>query len=170
LVFQGAFAWLFSQLADIEAIPYEVSARFNELADYFSSEDVSGTDLASRKRLYSQSIDAFTNNILMGTAVIHSSVYKAGGHSAWFDLLATFGLFCTPFFIFLYKAYKYCKNRVPIMFKKFLNVYWLYFVSLGFINTLLFAPIYTIWFLFLPVFISAFFKEEKLNIQKEKII
>jgi hypothetical protein len=163
LIFQGVFASMFSQLADIQGIPYEVSVRFDELAGFFSGNDVSGTDLNSRQGLYLQSVDAFANNLLTGTVVNDSSVYRAGGHSAWLDLLATFGLFSIPFFIFIYNAYKYCKNRVPIMFKSFVKVYWLYFVCLGFINTLLFAPIFTIWFLFLPVFMSAFFKEEKFQ-------
>jgi hypothetical protein len=161
LIFQGVFASMFSQLADIQGIPYEVSVRFDELAGFFSGNDVSGTDLNSRQGLYLQSVDAFANNLLTGTVVNDSSVYRAGGHSAWLDLLATFGLFTIPFFMFLYKAYKYCKNRIPIMFRPFVKVYWLYFVCLGFINTILFAPIYTIWFLFLPVFITAYFKEEK---------
>lgn len=161
LIFQGTFALMFTQLADIQGIPYEVSVRFDELAGFFSGNDISGTDLNSRQSLYLQSVDAFANNILTGTVVSNNSVYRAGGHSAWLDLLATFGLFAIPFFMFLYKAYKYCKNTVPIMFRPFVKVYWLYFVCLGFINTLLFASIYTIWFLFLPVFISAYFKDEK---------
>lgn len=158
LIFQGAFTPMFGQLADIEGIPYEVSVRFDQLNLFFSGKNILGTDFEDRQNRYLQSVDAFANNILTGTALTHSSVYRAGGHSAWLDLLATFGLFSIPFFIFLFKAYKYCKIRVPLTFRPFFKVYWLYYVCLGFVNTLLFASIYTIWFLFLPLFISSFFE------------
>jgi ABC-type multidrug transport system fused ATPase/permease subunit len=161
LIFQGTFATMFGKIATIEKLPYEVSVRFDELSYFFSGKDISGTDLKSRGNLYYQSVEAFSKNIFGGTVLANNSMYKAGGHSAWLDLLASFGLFAIPFFMFLYKAYKYCKSGIPAEFQKFLNVYWLYFICLGFINTALFAPIYTIWFLFLPVFISTYLQEEK---------
>jgi len=163
LIFQGAFAAMFGQLADIEGLPYEVSARFDEVSFFFSGQDITGTDLEFRSILYYQSVDAFANNILGGTVITNSSMHRAGGHSAWLDLLAYYGLFSLPFFLFLYKAYKYTKNRVPINFRPFVNVYWLYFICLGVVNTLLFTPIYTIWFLFLPLFINVHFKEEETS-------
>ncbi|MDO9566754.1 MAG: hypothetical protein Q7J15_08450 [Candidatus Desulfaltia sp.] len=153
LIFQNMFALIFYQLADIKGISYEVSMRFKEIAYFFSGINMSGTDLNARLNLYSQSMDAFANNILIG--VIDSNAYSAGGHSAWLDLLSQFGLFSILFFLFLFNAYKYCKNRVPKNFRPFVNVYWLYFISLGFINTLLFANIFTIWFLFLPLVIKS---------------
>ena len=145
LIFQGTFASMFfKQLADIEGIPYEVSVRFDELAFFFSGNDILGTDVNARLSRYLQSIDTFVNNVIIGTVAINSNVYKAGDHSAWPDLLAVFGLFSIPFFVFLFKAYKYCIERVPVMFKPFVKVYWLYYVCLGFVNTLLFSNIYTI--------------------------
>ena len=165
LIFQGTFASIFRQLSDIKGIPTGVSINFNDLALFSSGNDVSGTDVNARFRLYLRSVDAFTNNILTGTVLTNSNIYSAGGHSAWLDLLANFGLFSIPFFIFLFKAYKYCKIRVPLTFRPFFKVYWLYYVCLGFVNTLLFSNIYTIWFLFLPLFISSFFeKSEKSSV------
>jgi hypothetical protein len=158
LIFQGTFASMFEKLADIEGIPHMLSSKLNELAIFFSGSDVSGTDLNARLNLYSQSIDAFANNILTGTVLTNSNVYSAGNHAAWLDLLADFGLFSIPFFIFWFRAYKYCKNKVPLIFRPFVTVYWLYYVCLGFVNTLFFAQIYTTWLLFLPLFISSFFK------------
>lgn len=158
LIFQGTFASMFSQLAVVKGIPYEVSLRLNELAHFLSGNDVSGTDLNIRQNLYSQSMDAFANNILIGISGTDSNAYSAGGHSAWLDLLAQFGLFSIPFFVFLYKAYQYSKKRVPKNLRPFVNVYWLYFICLGFINTLLFTNIFTIWFLFLPMALSLLFE------------
>lgn len=157
------FASILTLFAEIQVIPYEVSVRLIELSDLFSGYDIFGTDLYSRQSLYLQSLDAFLNHVFIGTLSYDNIIYAAGGHSAWLDLLATFGLCSTPFFIFLYKAYKYCIKGVPVAFRTFVNVYWLYFVSLGFINTLLFAPIFTVWFLFLPVFINECFNEENTN-------
>ena len=158
LIFQGTFASMFEKLADIEGIPHMVSSKLNELAIFFSGNDISGTDINVRQNLYSQSIDAFANNILTGTVLTNSNVYSAGNHAAWLDLLADFGLFSIPFFIFWFRAYKYCKNKVPLIFRPFVTVYWLYYVCLGFINTLDSTVIYTTWLLFLPLFISSFFK------------
>jgi hypothetical protein len=157
------FASILTLFAEIQVIPYEVSVRLIELSDLFSGYDIFGTDLYSRQSLYLQSLDAFLNHVFIGTLSYDNNIYAAGGHSAWLDLLATFGLCSTPFFIFLYKAYKYCIKGVPVAFRTFVNVYWLYFVSLGFINTLLFTPIFTVWFLFLPVFINECFNEENTN-------
>ena len=163
LIFPGTIASIFRQLSNITGIPYLVSGKFNELVTFFSRNDVSGTDLNVRQSLYLQSVDAFVNNILTGTVLTNSNMYSAGSHSAWLDLLANFGLFSIPFFIFLFRAYKYCKIRVPLTFRPFFKVYWLYYICLGFVNTLLFANIFIIWFLFLPLFISSFFEIEKSN-------
>ena len=159
LLFQGAFAVMFKQIANVDKIPPVVSEKLNDLAVYLSVEDAVDTQVDSRISMYHRSIEAFGNNILTGTITSQSSKYISGGHSAWFDLLATFGLFTIPFFLFLYKAYKYCQNRVPKTFRPFINIYWLYFVCLGFVNTLLFSVIYVAWFLFLPLFIVAFFDD-----------
>ncbi len=158
LIFQGTFASILGQLSDVKGIPHEISVKFDELALFFSGSNVSGTDLNARQNLYSQSIDAFANNILTGTVLTNSNVYSAGNHAAWLDLLADFGLFSIPFFIFWFRAYIYCKNKVPLFFRPFVTVYWLYYICLGFVNILFFANIYTTWLLFLPLFISSFFK------------
>jgi len=164
LIFPGIFPSIFGQLANIEGISYEVSVRFDELALFLSGNDISGTDVNGRLSLYLQSIDTFVNNVAIGTVAISSNIYKAGGHSAWLDLLANFGLFSIPFFVFLFKAYGYCKSKIPKKFKPFYEAYWLYYICLGFVNTLLFSNIYTVWFLFLPSFISSFFEIEKSNV------
>ena len=163
LTFQGTFALIFEQLSDIESIPNAVSVRLKELALFFSGNNIIGTDVNARFILYLQSINAFLNNVLTGTILNDTNMYSAGGHSAWLDLLANFGILSIPFFIFLFRAYKYCINRIPLIFRPFVKVYWLYFICLGFVNTLLFANICNIWFLFLPLFISSFFKISEKN-------
>lgn len=160
LIFQGFFATILSRCAEIDWIPNPVSVRLNELAYFFFGHDISGTDFYYRIVFCLRSLEAFIHNFLAGTVINPTSIYSLGGHSAWLDLLATFGLFSIPFFIFLYKAYKYGKKRIPMNLRSFYNVYWLYFISLGLVNTLLFAPIYTIWFLFLPLYIKNYLKKK----------
>lgn len=154
-IFRGVFAYIFIFFADAQGIPTEVSIRLTELANFLSNLDISGTDLSARFRLYLESIEAFVDNILFGIVLKTDGHKLLGNHSAWLDLLGTFGLFSILFFMFLYEAYKHCKKSIPKHFLPFVNIYWLYFICLGFINTLLFAPIYTVWFLFLPMFINA---------------
>jgi hypothetical protein len=163
LTFQGSFALIFERLSDIEIIPKVVSVRFRELALFFSGNNILGTDVNARFSLYLRSVNAFLNNILTGTILNDTNMYSAGGHSAWLDLLANFGILSIPFFIFLFRAYQYCINRIPLIFKPFVKVYWLYYICLGFVNTLLFANICNIWFLFLPLFISSFFEISEKN-------
>lgn len=158
LLFQGSIGNMFARLSNIDGLSYEVSVRFMELSDFFNGKDITNTDFKSRQDLYLKSVDAFTNNILVGTVLSNNNLYRVGGHSAWLDLLGTFGLFCAPFFIFLFKAYKFGIVLIPVKFQTFYKVYWLYFICLGFINTLLFAQIFIMWFFFLPIFIQVFLK------------
>lgn len=159
---QGGLVWTLSQLATINGISSEISTRLNEMSAFLSGENLSGSDISARADRYSRSIDVIVNNPILGSSV--SAGAPTGGHSEWLDLFARFGLFSVLFFIFLFKAYKYCKSRVSEKFKVFVNIYWLYFICLGFVNTLLVANIFTIWFLFLPVFIN--FLEQKPLIEE----
>lgn len=159
LMFTGVFAAMFEQLAGIEGLPYDVSVRFYQFANLFAVDgnDVSGTVLEIRTSKYLYSLDLFLNNILTGGMATNSN---SGGHSSWLDLLATYGVFSFLLFIFLYQAYKYCKDRVPRMFMPFVKIYWLYFILVGLINPILYSTSYIMWFLFLPMFISCYFQKE----------
>ncbi|WML41538.1 hypothetical protein RCG19_07780 [Neobacillus sp. OS1-2] len=157
LTLQGAIASLFEALANINGISNVVSVRFIELSQFFSGNNISGSDMNIRNQLYYQSLEAFINNIMTGTVFTSNSMFRAGGHSAWLDLLANFGLFSIPFFIFLIKAYNYCNSKVPLKYKPLVRIYWLYYVLLGFINTLFASNIFITWFFLLPLSIVAFF-------------
>lgn len=162
IILQMDIAITVKQISNIDRLPHVVSEKLYDISVYLSYEDFADTQVEGRSRRYFQSIEAFTNNVLTGTVASYDNKYSSGGHSAWFDLLANFGLFATPFFVFLYKSYKYIEKRVPTKFKSFVKVYWLYFVCVGVVNTLLFAPIYITWFLFLPLFIVVFFKDKSM--------
>ena len=145
-----------NKIALSDHVSYEVALRLRELSLFFSGQNIAGSDLGLRLSLYTSSIDAFKHNFLAGISASNNIFYTVGGHSAWLDMLGRFGLFSILFFAFLLKAYKYAINRVPEKHKGFVNMYWLYFICLGFINTLFFSNIFTIWLLFLPMAITYF--------------
>lgn len=162
VLFKTSLVSLFLQLSIADGISNELSTRFTEIAFFLSGDNVSGTDLQTRGQLYKQSVDGFLNNFLFGTSVSNTQRYIAGGHSAWFDSLCYFGLMFILLFIFMFKAYKYVIAKLPVNFKSFVTVYWLYFISVGAINTLFFANIFTTWLLFLPFAINVFAKREAI--------
>ncbi len=157
---------MFNKLSDIKELPREVSAKFDEIAYSLNTDNLHGTDMYNRINIYLQSIDAFANNIITGTILSGRNKYSSGEHSAWFDLLANFGLLSIPFFIFLYKVFKYTRRRIPKNYIPFYNVYWLYYIILGFINTLFFSSIFTTWFIFLPFVINSSLLFKKRNDSK----
>ncbi|QEL88546.1 hypothetical protein [Bacillus mycoides] len=162
-VFDGGLTWILYQLVSLN-LPDVVQHRLYEMLDLLSGTGLSaGSDLGSRKELYSMSIDAFLNNIVTGTSFSSTVGYKIGGHSSWLDLLALLGLASMLLVVFLFKSYRYCKINLPKSFRAFVNIYWLYFICLGFINTLMFANIFTIWFLFIPIFIRRFYDSNPIQ-------
>lgn len=156
---QGVLSPLLINLATMSWMPEVVSIRLFELNSLFLNDVSSQSDLHGRLTRYLSSLEAFRHNFLTGISVNPINTYKSGEHSAWLDTLAYFGLFAILMFCFFVKAYKYTKNRLPSKVRGFYNIYWLYFVCLGFVNTLFFANIFTIWLLFLPIVLVIFFKE-----------
>lgn len=133
------------------ALPEVVAVRVGEVGAALSDVSGAGSDLSIRLGVYEESIVAFQNNALFGTAVNPLSSHAAGGHATWLDLLATFGWFGATMFIFLLKAYRFTLAHVHREGKGLVEAYWLYFVLLGMVNPLLLANIFTTWFLLLPL-------------------
>ena len=170
LVFIGYVSAFFEYLSKISWISKEVAVRFDELSQFFSGNDIGQTDLYSRQQLFLISWNTFLNNPLVGIFGSDMGGYSVvGGHSSWMDMLAAWGLGCLPFFIFLFNAYRYAVNSVQKKFKTIINVYWLYFIVLGVINTLLISDIYVMWFLFLPFMLSALSTPQEINLSQTAI-
>ncbi|OZT77105.1 oligosaccharide repeat unit polymerase [Salinicoccus roseus] len=164
---RNGIAQLFNKIGALEFVSFDVSVRFYELASFFSNHSIDGTDLLSRLDRYKMSIYAFLNNFISGTTIGYNQGYLPGGHSTWFDLLALFGVFSIPFFLFLIQAYKHSVNLAPVKFHFFVKLYWMYFLCLGFINTVLFANIFIIWLLFLPFLINYFFGKKEMDLEEK---
>jgi hypothetical protein len=160
---QGLLVDIFTRLATINGLHSEISIRFIELANFFSGNNISGSDLADRQTRYSMSIKAFFQNFIGGTSLSPNYIHGVGGHSAWLDLLANFGIFSIPLIVFFIRAYRYCIKCIDLNHRTLINVCWLYFVLLGFINTLFFSSIFITWMMFVPFFVNSYLKGKSLQ-------
>lgn len=143
-------------LAQIPGLPPTVATRFAEMTIGFGGGDLNGTDFRGRIFYYGESMTAFVNNLFFGTSANPEGNLGPGGHATWLDLLAVFGLFAVAVFVFLVRAYRLTLERLGPAAGPLVNVFWLYFLILGCVNTLLFANVLLTWFLFLPLFIELF--------------
>lgn len=153
---QGVLVNILNKIAYTDGVPDVISVRFIELSSFLTGNHISGGDLDVRLELYTSSIKAFLHNFFVGTSIPFNANYTAGGHSTWLDLLANYGLVAIPFLLFIFTIYKHIKNNLKREFNLFIKIYWLYFVCLGFVNTLFFPAIFVSWFLFIPFFIMAY--------------
>jgi hypothetical protein len=110
----------------------------------------------SRVSIYRETFLAFIYNPIIGTIFNPSSKYFGRDHTSWPDLLSAFGLVSFLFFIFLYRYYLYIKTK--ILFKNYIyfNVFWLYFLLLGFINPIFGSQIYLTWFFIVPLILTLY--------------
>lgn len=155
LVSQGAIVGILNYFSDFEFLSAEIRVRLNELATFFSYNSIStGTDLHARSSLYTESLESFFNNLLLGTSLSLGGIDLAGGHSAWLDLLSRLGLSSFPLFCFFFIAFKYTLKKTPAKFKTITLICWIYFCILGFVNTMFFSSIFTVWLLFIPIAIK----------------
>lgn len=154
MLFECFGASLIGWIANMDGLPEVVSVRFQELSDFLSGNSNSSLDLNLRLKFYIQSIQMFYDNIIWGNIMNNNGLSSVGAHSAWLDLLASFGFVSLLFFMFLYDSYIYLKKRIIKDYLVFLKIYWLYFFCLGLINTLLFPNIFIAWFLLLPMFLN----------------
>ena len=127
-------------------------------------------DLNSRFTLYSQSIDAFVNNVFIGSF----GENKVGEHSTWLDMLGLYGLLSILLFIYLFNVYKFSKKRISQEGNTIFNIIWFYFIILGIINTVLFSKIFLTLFIIIPLSINLIYDNDKryeeMDIKEEKLV
>lgn len=148
---KDAVALFMEDLSRMGGMSDVFGTRLQELSGFLLQGAQQGTDLESRLALYGSSVDAFLQNVAGGLAQSPTLGSTVGGHSAWLDLLGYFGLSILFLIYFLIRAYKYAYARIPTSFRSYYRVYWLYFSLLGFVNTMFFSGMFTVWFLFLPM-------------------
>lgn len=148
---------IFNKILSLKILPDTVSIRIKELEMMLLGYNMNDTDLNSRLSLYTKSLNSFCSNIFVGSF----GSDNIGGHSTWLDLLGLFGILSTPIFVFFIKAYRYIKNRVGEQFIKFVDLYWIYYILLGVVNTTLFSNIFIMLFIVVPF--TILYIENKIN-------
>ncbi len=145
----------------------DLSMRFYEMAYFLKYGNADGTlDLASRLDLYAISLKSFLSSPIIGVGGYYgygTSFFGIGGHSAFLDELAKYGVLGSGFLFvalisnarFVYRRFKDNKQKM---------VYYcsmLAFFILGAINTLLFIPIAIMGYFVVPGIIFSISKIEK---------
>lgn len=156
-VFQGVFNYL-GDIVEHEAL----SMRFHELAQAIRYGSVEGTvNFAGRWNFLTLSIRTFFANPILGVGGFYgfgTHVYSIGGHSAFFDELAKYGVLGSGFLFvalfsnarFVYRRFKH--NKQKMVYYCSMSAFFI----LGAINTLLFVPIIFMAYFVVPGLIWGF--------------
>lgn len=139
-----------------------LSMRFNELAHAIKHGGVEGTaNLADRWYFLTLSVASFLTNPILGVGGSYgfgTSAYGIGGHSAFFDELAKYGILGSgALFVALVSNASFVYRRLEHSKQKM--VYYCSMVAffiLGTINTLLFVPVIFAAYFVVPGMIWAF--------------
>jgi len=146
-----------------------LSMRFHELAIMSRDFSVEGTlNAASRWGVVALSIRTFLSNPILGVGGFYgfdTSQFGIGGHAAFFDELAKYGIIGAGFlFVALYSNARFIYRRLKNSKQKM--AYYcsmIAFFILGFINTLLFVPIVFMAYFVVPGIIYSLSKDTNVR-------
>lgn len=133
-------------------IDYLIRDRAKEMLAFFSGESINGSDLHSRIKLYTMSIESFRSNILFGSF----GNGNIGGHAVWLDLLGLYGLLSIFWWIFVLIAYKLINQNISKENFLIYRVIILYYITLGLINTALFLNLLMFIFVISPLILKKY--------------
>jgi hypothetical protein len=151
----GLYSAILESLAGQSWMNAAVSERLGELSDFLSGGMTSDSDLGTRFDRWSRSIDIFLTSGPLGLAGGGTTPFQAqGGHSAWLDMLASYGVYALLLALFLVFAWRLSRDRAATADVDPLRRAWIYFLVLGVVNTLLFSTIVMTWMFFIPSLIS----------------
>jgi len=150
----GLYSAALNGLSGQSWVSAAVSDRLRELSGFLAGQSADGTDLGTRISRWKYSIDIFLENGPLGLAGRAAPDQVAGGHSQWFDLLASYGILALLPVLFLILAWRLCVSRAPTTEVDALRSPWIYLLLLGFVNPSLFSTIVLTWMFFLPSLVS----------------
>ena len=146
-----------------------LSHRFHSLAFLIQHGSVDGSEnMAVRWEVLQLSIETFLNNPILGIGGFYgfgTRQYGIGGHSAFFDELAKYGILGAGFlFVALYSnarfVYRRLKNnKQKMVYYSCMSVFFI----LGVINTLLFVPLLFMAYFVVPGIILSFYKADLVS-------
>jgi hypothetical protein len=147
----GLYARALDTISQQAWVAEAVSVRLTELSDFLSGTSNPGTDLGTRVEHWSQSIGLIWEHGAFGiVGVPLEPMQTAGDHSSWLDLTANYGLGVGLMALFLVFAWRLARTRFPSSVM-LMSRAWIYFVVLGFFNTLLFSTVVIAWMFFVPL-------------------
>ena len=150
----GLYSAVLDTVAGWAVVGDVVSQRLTELARFLSGDSTNGSDLGTRLHHWSDSVAIFLDSGPLGIAGRTGVSGDTGGHSAWLDLLASYGLLVVLPLLFFLFAWRFSCRRSSPNGVSALRRAWLYFIILGFINPLLFSTIVLTWMFFVPMLVT----------------
>ncbi|MBS4007461.1 MAG: hypothetical protein KGZ45_03425 [Clostridium sp.] len=146
-----------------------LSMRFYELAHMVRYGTAEGTVTSeARVQLYLLSLSTFFENPILGVGGFYgfgTSIFGIGGHSAFLDELAKYGILGTGFlFVALFSNAFYVYKKLRSNKQK--AIYYsamIPFFVLGLINTLLFIPIFFAAYFVVPGLIFSYYKPDPMG-------
>jgi O-antigen ligase len=149
-----------------------LSMRFYELAHMVRYGTAEGTVTSeARFNLYWQSLTMFLENPILGIGGFYgfrTDLFGIGGHSTFLDELAKYGILGSGFlFVAIISNFRYVYGKLRS--EKQRAIYFsvmILFCLLGFINTLLFVPIFFTMFFVVPGMIFSYTKHGPKEIAK----
>ncbi|GAB3716106.1 hypothetical protein [Mariniluteicoccus flavus] len=145
---------LLAELGSSDLLPDVLTVRLNEVADWLAGSHSDNSDLGARADRYLSSLAVFAEHWLGGVSVTGRGVEEIGGHSAWLDGLAVFGISFLLLCGFLWSVWRDQKDAVGAEAAPVLNIVWGYFGVLGMVNTIFFAHIILVWMVIVPFFLA----------------
>lgn len=146
----GLYSATLEALAGISWINAEVGQRFVELSRLLAGESSTHSDLGTRLDTWTTSIEIFLSTAPFGLAGQVELNQATGGHSQWFDLLASYGVWISMLALFLVFTWRLLKSRMTPTGVEALRRSWIFFLVVGFVNPLLFSTIVLTWMFLLP--------------------
>lgn len=146
----GLYSATLYWMAGLPGVSAVVSTRLLELAGFLSGDSLTGSDLGSRGGRWSDSLHLFLSSGVFGLAGRGGTNQDTGAHSQWLDLLASYGAWFGLLALFVVFAWRLARSRVSPIARESLGRTWVFFLILGFVNTLLFSPIVLTWMFLLP--------------------
>lgn len=151
--FSGLFAEILKLLSGVSWLSTAVSQRLLELSGFLMGSLSSGTDLGTRLSRWTISLDLFFASGPFGLAGGSAANQETGGHSAWLDLLASYGLWVLMLALFFVLAWRLQTVHMMRSGTGAISRAWALFLVLGLVNTLLFSTIVLTWLLLVPMLV-----------------
>lgn len=146
----GLYSATLHWMAGLPGVSAAVSTRLLELAGLLLGNSSTGSDIGVRGERWSSSLQLFLSSGVFGLAGRGQMNQDTGAHSDWLDLLASYGLWAGLLALFLFFAWRLARTRVSPIGRESLGRFWVFFLILGLVNTLLFSTIVLTWMFLLP--------------------